>query len=131
LRAALLTFLQELWQQGFREEWERQKLTIAAAVEAAQAWLEREAFACLPDEVVFRVTGLQLPETWLPLLNRASTIVFVPCLLLGRYLSLSAEQDSLYIIYDPGAVLSDTGYAPDGAGGNTRNTGGVTIIASR
>jgi DNA-binding transcriptional ArsR family regulator len=107
LQAAMLEFLQELWQQGFAEEWERRKHMLAAATESAQVWLEQEASACLPDEVVLRVTGLQLPEEWLPMLRRASTVVFVPCLLLDKYLSLSSEQDTLYIIYDPGSVVNN------------------------
>ena len=111
LRAAMLTFLQELWQQGFSEEWERGKQMVATAVEVAQAWLEKEAFACLPDEVIFRVTGLQLPDEWLPMLRQASTVIFVPCLLLGRYLSLSAEQHTLSILYDPAFALHHTGPA--------------------
>lgn len=45
------------------------------------------------------------------MLHHASTVVFVPCLLLGRYLSLSAQQDTLYILYTPGAALHETGQA--------------------
>jgi DNA-binding transcriptional ArsR family regulator len=101
LRAAISGFLQELWQKGFCEQWERRKDGLAATVSAIQTWLAKDASTSLPDEVVFRVTGLQLTEEWVPVLQRASSVVFVPCLFLGRYLSLMPEQDTLYIFYEP------------------------------
>jgi DNA-binding transcriptional ArsR family regulator len=45
------------------------------------------------------------------MLRHASTVVFVPCLLLDSYLSLSAEQDTLSILYDPAFALHHTGPA--------------------
>ncbi|WP_165422866.1 ArsR/SmtB family transcription factor [Ktedonosporobacter rubrisoli] len=101
LRAAITGFLGELWEQGFAEAWEQRKASLTATMEATQDWLTREAVAYLPDEVVFRVTGLQLKEEWIPVLQRASTVVFVPCLFLDKYLSLAVEGDTLNIFYEP------------------------------
>lgn len=98
---AVRLFLEDLWLQAFRAAWEERQASLRLSAEAAQAWLDSEASAHTPDEIVFRVTGLLLTEELQAQLRQAARIAFVPCLFLGSYLSLAAVAGTCYIFYEP------------------------------
>jgi DNA-binding HxlR family transcriptional regulator len=101
LRGALLRFLDELWERGFREAWEPRRAELRAAVGTARARLGAGWSTIGTDELVVRLTGLQPTEDAAGALRRAARIVFVPCLHLGRYLSLFNVADTHYLLYEP------------------------------
>ncbi|GAC1367695.1 MAG: hypothetical protein NVS2B12_40630 [Ktedonobacteraceae bacterium] len=106
LRATILAFLEELWQQGFSAEWERQKEPLALQVEATRTRFSAELANATPDEVMFRITGRQPSEEWMEPLRHAPHIILVPCIHLGSYLSMTQVEETRYIFYEPFANIA-------------------------
>ena len=53
------------------------------------------------EELVVQVTGLQPLQQALDHLRQARDICFLPCLHMGRYLSVSESGGCTYVLYDP------------------------------
>ncbi len=101
LLAIILAFLEELWQQGFSAEWERQRSILAARVETTLARIATDLINVTPDDVLLRITGRHPTEEWMEPLRHSPHIILVPCMHLGSYLSVTQIEDSQYIFYEP------------------------------
>lgn len=119
-REELLALLDDLWDRAFARAWQQE----ASRLEAAAARAERLALqgpARAAGERILEVTGLQPPLELEGVLRRASHLLFVPCLHLGRYLALTRAgvgwvparfgPDRFRVFFEPGPA-ADAGAGP-------------------
>lgn len=87
-RDELVALWDELWARAFARFWEEGRPRVEEAAERARRLLQQEP-PRPAGERVFAVTGLQPPLELEALLRPASHLLFVPCLHLGRSLSIT------------------------------------------
>ena len=98
LRDALLQLLDDLWESAFAAEWQRLHTHLRCAADEPRT---RGDGVRTVEELVVQVTGLQPLQQALDHLRQAREIRFLPCLHMGRYLSVSESGGCTYVLYDP------------------------------
>lgn len=86
-RDELVALWDELWERAFAGSWEEGRSRVEEAAERARRLLQQEPRPA--GDCVFVVTGLQPPLALEAVLRPASHLLFVPCLHLGRSLSIT------------------------------------------
>lgn len=87
-QAELVALLDDLWENAFARSWEEGLPRIEAAA-ARVALANEQGEPRTASERILEVTGLQPPLELEAALRQASHLLFVPCLHLDRYLSLT------------------------------------------
>lgn len=87
-RAELVALLDDLWEHVFARSWEEGLPRIEAAA-ARVALANEHGEPRTANDRILEVTGLQPPLELEAALRQASHLLFVPCLHLDRYLSLT------------------------------------------
>lgn len=120
-QAHLVDFLTDLWKHAFAASWHAAGRALAeAAARAGPAGGERAPRAAA--DLILHVTGLQPPVELEGALRRSNHLLFVPCLHLGRYLSVTragwgwapagAGPDRYRVFYEPPALREPGAVAP-------------------
>lgn len=125
--AELLTLLEAVW-QALAPSWQAAAGRLEEAAAAARA---RCAHPLPAADRIVEVTGLQPPEALAPVLRSAGHLLFVPCLHLGGYLSITRRglgwapagigPDRLRVFFEPPAAAGAE--AATGAGPGPAPTG--------
>jgi DNA-binding transcriptional ArsR family regulator len=113
LRATLLELLDAIWDGWLGSAWSDQLPLLRAAVADTQA----PPPGCSPTQWISLVTGLQPDPSYAEAAERATELVIMPSVGLGRSLSLFADQIT-WVLYtpQPGAdTISDHRQADDPA----------------
>lgn len=145
--ADLLALLDELWEGSLREDWAEAESKLEAGAAAIAEALP--SLADLPAEaLVTRLTGLEPTEAWVEPLCGTAELIFVPCLHMGRYLTIAREEGQVLLLFEPASLrqagresirpvpglhladLADLGGALEGLGDPTRLTI-LNLLAAR
>lgn len=116
-RSELVDLLQAIWGLVFAREWEEGASKLTRAADRARAVLAGGPWPA--GESILRVTGLQPAAELEAPLRRARQLLFVPCLHLGRYLSITRAglgwaprdlgPDRFRIFYEPAPAWQEAG----------------------
>ena len=93
----LLQLLDDLWESAFAAEWQGSHTHLRCAERAP----DPPDGVSTVEQLVVQVTGLQPLQQALDHLRQAREIRFLPCLHMGRYLSVSESGGCTYVLYDP------------------------------